>query len=156
MWCTIIATDGNCSIFFNNDSRVLLEKQYNQQPKYKRNSRKTKVDQNEVINKDENSRPQKCTSSLLCGNDSEAPMIFMNMLVACCIGVEIVNNFFQRQRGAVGKEKLLANCSFFAVRLYLYVPRENNCMIQCNDLFLLVMVSYLKFKKIQSFSVFWL
>ena len=109
-----------------------------------------------MINKDENSRPQKCTSSLLCGNDSEAPMIFMNMLVACCIGVEIVNNFFQRQRGAVGKEKLLANCSFFAVRLYLYVPRENNCMIQCNDLFLLVMVSYLKFKKIQSFSVFWL
>ena len=65
MWCTIIATDGNCSIFFNNDSRVLLEKQHTQEPKYKRNSRKTKANQNEVINKDENSRPQKCTSSLL-------------------------------------------------------------------------------------------
>ena len=43
MWCTIIATDGNCSIFFNNDSRVLLEKQHTQEPKYKRNSRKTKI-----------------------------------------------------------------------------------------------------------------
>ena len=57
MWCTIVTTDANCSIFFNNDSRVLLEKQHNQQPKYKRNSRKTKEDQNEVINKDENAPP---------------------------------------------------------------------------------------------------
>ena len=135
MWCTIIATNGNCSIFFNNDSRVLLEKQHNQQPKYKRNSRKTKANQNEVINKDENGRPRKCTSCLLSGNDLEALVIFMNMLIACCISVEIVNNFFQRQRCAVGKEELLANCSFFPVRLYLYVPRENNYMIQCTDLF---------------------
>ena len=104
MWCTIIVTDSNCSIFFNNDSRVLLEKQHNQYPKYKRNSRKTKVDQNEVINKDENGRPRKCTSSLLSGNDSEVPVIFMNMLITCYIGVEIVNDFFQRQRCAVGKE----------------------------------------------------
>ena len=51
-----------------------------------------------MINKDENSRPQKCTSSLLSGNDSEVPVIFMNMLIACCIGVEIVNNFFQFQQ----------------------------------------------------------
>ena len=106
-----------------------------------------------MINKDENGRPRKCTSSLLSGNDLEAPVIFMNMLIACCIGVEIVNDFFQRQRCAIGKEKLLANCIFFAVRLYLYVPRENNYMIQCNDLFLLVVVSYLKFQKIQLFSV---
>ena len=153
MWWTIIATNGNCSIFFNNDSRVLLDKQHNQQPKYKRNSRKTKVDQNEVINKDKNGRPRKCTSSLLSGNDLEAPVIFMNILITCCIGVEIVNDFFQRQRCAVGKEKVLANCSFFAVRLYLYVLRENNNMIQCNDLFLLVVVSYLKFQEIQLFSV---
>ena len=94
MWCTIIATDGNCSIFFNSDSRVLLEKQHTQEPKYKRNSRKTKANQNEVKIKDENSKPRKCTSSLLSGNDLEAPVIFMNMLMACCIGVEIVNNFF--------------------------------------------------------------
>ena len=152
MWWTIIATNGNCSIFFNNDSRVLLEKQHNQQPKYKRNSRKTKVDQNEVINKDKNGRPRKCTSSLLSGNDSEALVIFMNMLIACYIGVEIVNDFFQRQRCAVGKEELLANCNFFPVWLYLYVPRENNCMIQCNEFFFLV-VSYLKFQKIQMFNV---
>ena len=78
-------------------------------------------------------------------------MIFMYMLIACCIAVEIVNDFFQRQRCAVGKEKVLANCNFFAVRLYLYVPRENNCTIQCNYLFLLVVVSYLKFQKIQLF-----
>ena len=76
-----------------------------------------------MINKDENGRPRRCTSSLLSGNDSEAPVIFMNTLIACCIGVEIVNDFFQRQRCGVGKEKVLANCSFFAVRLYLYVPR---------------------------------
>ena len=76
MWCTMIATDGNWSIFFNNDSRVLLEKQHTQQPKYKRNSRKTKADQDEVINKDENSRPRKCTSSLLSGNDSESASDF--------------------------------------------------------------------------------
>ena len=136
MWCTIITADGNCSIFFNDDSRVLLEKQHNQQPKYKRNSRKTEVDQNEVINTDKNGRPRKCTSSLLSGNDLEAPVIFMSILITCCIGVEIVNDFFQRQRCAVGKEKVLANCSFFAVRLYLYVLRENNNIIQCNDLFL--------------------
>ena len=80
-------------------------------------------------------------------------MIFMNMLIACCISVEIVNNFFQRQRCAVGKEELLANCSFFPVRLYLYVPRENNYMIQCTDLFFFVVVSYLKFQKIQLFNV---
>ena len=114
MWWTIIATNGNCSIFFNNDSRVLLEKQHNQLPKYKRNSRKTKVDQNEVINKDENGRPRKCTSSLLSGNDSEAPVIFMNMLITCCIGVEIVNDFFQRQRCTCSwKRKSACKLQFF-------------------------------------------
>ena len=31
---------------------------------------------------------------------------------------------------------------------------EKNCMIQCNDLFLLVVVSYLRSQKTQLFSVF--
>ena len=53
----------------------------------------------------------------------DATVIVMNMLIACCIDVEIVNDFFQRHRCAVGKEKLLANRRFFVVKLYLYVPR---------------------------------
>ena len=40
-------------------------------------------------------------------------------MIACCIRVEIVSDFFQRQRCAVGEEKLLANCSFFFFFFFL-------------------------------------
>ena len=142
MWCTIIATDGNWSIFFNNDSRVLLEKQHTQEPKYKRNSRKTKANQNEVKNKDENSKSRKCTSSLHSGNDLEAPVIFMNMLMACCIGVEIVNNFFQFQQN-----KWISNRSFVWRRRKLYkYPFGMDYFFQLIllfSLFLLLFMSYI-------------
>ena len=61
--------------------------------------------------------------------------------------------FFSKTEVCSWKRKNACKLHFFAVRLYLYVPRENNSMIQCNDLFLLVVVSYLKFQKIQLFSV---
>ena len=53
----------------------------------------------------------------------DATVIVMNMLIASYIDIEIVSDFFQRQRRAVGKEKLLANRRFFAVQLYLYISR---------------------------------
>ena len=68
-----------------------------------------------MINKDENGRPRKCTSSLLSGNDLEAPVIFMSILITCCIGVEIVNDFFQFQQN-----KWISNRSFVWRRRKLY------------------------------------
>ena len=53
---------------------------------------------------------------LLSGNGSDALVIFKNMLITCCIGIEI-GHFFQRQRCVVGKKKLFVNLRFFAVWL---------------------------------------
>ena len=75
-----------------------------------------------MINKDKNGRPRKCTSSLLSGNDSEAPVIFMNTLIPCCIGVQIVNDFF-KDRGAGLEKKKCLQIVVFLQSGYIYMYR---------------------------------
>ena len=97
---------------------------------------------------------KKCTSRLLSGNGSDALVIFKNMLITCCIGIEIVGHFFQRQRCVVGKKKLFVNLRFFAVWLRdgIYMCRGKSIgtmttqkpnVVQCKGLFLLAVVCYL-------------
>ena len=47
------------------------------------------------MDKDEKDK-KKCTSSLHGCNDPDAPVIVINMLIACCVGLEIV---FFKERG---------------------------------------------------------
>ena len=52
------------------------------------------------------------------------------------------------------KKRNCLQIAFFLQFSYIYMYRgENNCMIQCNDLFPLVVVSNLKSQKTQLFSV---
>ena len=122
MWCTIIATNGNCSIFFNNDSRVLLEKQHNQYPKYKRNSRKTKVDQNEVINKDKMADHENAPPVYLVVMTRKRQWFSWTCWSLAVLALRLSTIFF-KDRGVQLEKKNCLQIAYFLQSGYIYTYR---------------------------------